>query len=126
VHLDGRETHLTDRGDKRRVTRPERCRVEQRCIEGLVVCFVELVDDLAFDVRVKNLDFEAEFGGVTADSLIVFGQGHRAKDLGLDFAAHVHPRPMDHQNFCHAAFLSADLRNASGSLDSLTSVPTCE
>ena len=66
--------HLTDRGDKRRVTRPERCRVEQRCIEGLVVCFVELVDDLAFDVRVKNLDFEAEFGGVTADSLIVFGR----------------------------------------------------
>jgi hypothetical protein len=49
----------------------------------------------------KKLDVDAELRGVFADALVIFGQSHRSKDLGLDLAAHIHAGTMDDQNFRH-------------------------
>src|SRR6516162_8539720 len=103
MDLDGREPHLADRGDQCRITRPEPRRVEQRRVEPLVVGFIQLVDHLALDVRMKDLDLEAQLCGITANALVVFGQCHGPKDLDLDLPAHVHARTVDDQNFRHVA-----------------------
>src|SRR5207245_10087141 len=73
VHFDGRELHLRDGGHERRIAAAERRRVEDRRIEALVVRGVEPVDDLALDVRVKDLDLDAELLGIAANALVVFG-----------------------------------------------------
>ena len=49
----------------------------------------------------KDLDIDAELRGITADPLVIFGQGHRSENLGLDLAAHVHASTVDDQNFRH-------------------------
>jgi hypothetical protein len=43
----------------------------------------------------KNLDLEAEFRGLAAYPLVIFGQRHRPENLGLDLAAHIHARTVD-------------------------------
>jgi hypothetical protein len=73
VHFDGRELHLRDGRYECRIARAERRRVEDRRIEALVVRSVEPVDNLAFDVRVKDLDLDAELLGIAANALVVFG-----------------------------------------------------
>ena len=70
-----------------------------RRIEALIVRPVEAVDDLALEVRVKDLDLDAELLGIAANALVVFGERHRAEDVDLDLAAHVHAGAVDHQNF---------------------------
>src|SRR5579884_1151786 len=90
VDLDRRTAHLGDRRIERRIAGRIARRVEDDGIDAALVRLVYAIDDLAFDVRVKNLDLEAEFGGVAADALVVFRQGHLAEDLGLNLAAHVH------------------------------------
>src|SRR5262249_62380872 len=47
--------------------------VEDRRIEVLVVRSVEPVDNLTFDIRVKDHDLDAQFLGVAANALVVFG-----------------------------------------------------
>src|SRR5438046_1002445 len=61
VHLDRRELDLRERGDKRRIPGAKGGRVEDRRIDAAVVCLVDLVDHLALDVRVEDLDLEPEF-----------------------------------------------------------------
>src|SRR5262249_3202465 len=79
VHLDGRELHLRDGGQERRIAGAERGRVEDRRVEPLIVRLVQPVDDLALDVRVEDLDLDAKLLGVAADALVVLGQRHRPK-----------------------------------------------
>jgi hypothetical protein len=35
---------------------------------------------------------DAELRGITADPLVIFGQGHQPEDLGLDLAPHIRAR----------------------------------
>jgi hypothetical protein len=73
VHLDRRKAHLPDRRNQRRITRGKAGGVEQRRVKPFVVRLVELVDHLAFDVRVKNLDFDTQLGSIAPDALVIFG-----------------------------------------------------
>src|SRR6185312_14711529 len=68
-----------------------------------VVRRVDLVDDLALDVRVEDLDLKAQFGSKAADALVVFGEQHRSEDLQLHLAAHVHAGAVNDQNLGHDA-----------------------
>src|SRR5262249_14115753 len=106
VDLDRWEFDLRERGHKRRVAGPECRRVEQCRVEASVVRVVNFVHDLALDIRVENLDLETQFGGISADSLVILGQGHRAENLGLDLAAHIHARTVDNQNLRHPVLLA--------------------
>src|SRR5207248_10274070 len=101
VHLDRRELDLRERGDQRRVSGAESGRVEDRRIDAAIVRVVDLVDHLAFDVRVEDLDLEAEFGGVAADPLVILRHGHRTEDPGLHLAAHVHAGAVDDEDSRH-------------------------
>ena len=53
----------------------------------------------------ENLDVEAEFGGVAANALIVFRQGHGPEDFGLHLAAHVHAGAVNDEDSWHDALL---------------------
>src|SRR4029077_19192861 len=101
--LDGRELHLGDGRHECRIAGAERRWVEDRRVEALVVRGVEPVDDLAVDVRVKDLDLDAELLGIAANALVVFGERHRAEDVDLHLAAHIHAGAMDYENSGHRA-----------------------
>src|SRR4029077_12254641 len=105
MNFDGRELDLRQRSDQRRIAAAKSRRVEDRRVKALVVRGVDLVDGLAFDIRMKNLDVETELGGIAANSLIVFGQGHRPENFELNLAAHVHSGTMDDQDFRHEVLL---------------------
>src|SRR5258708_6661803 len=109
VDLDGWELNLRQGRDQRRIARAERRRVENRGVETLVVSGVYLVDDFALDVRVEDLDVEAELGSIATDAFVVFGQGHWAEDLELDLAAHIHAGAVDDQDFRHELSPVTDL-----------------
>jgi hypothetical protein len=79
--------------------------IEQRRIEAAVIGVIQLVDDLAFDVRVKYLDIDAELGRIAANVLVIFRQRHLAEYFGLHLATHVHTRAMDDQDLRHADVL---------------------
>ena len=49
----------------------------------------------------KNLDLDAEFLRVLADVFVVLRQSHRAEDVDLRLAAHVHAGAVHDQNFWH-------------------------
>src|SRR2546422_8540097 len=51
--------------------------VEDRGVDAGVVGGIDLVDHLALDVGVEDLDLEAELLGIAADALVVLGQGDR-------------------------------------------------
>src|SRR5262249_5609964 len=79
--------------------------IDQRSVYAAVMRLVDFVDDLPDDIRVENLDFDTQLGGIFADVLIVLWQGHGAEDVGLDFAAHVHPGTVDYQDLRHSVYL---------------------
>src|SRR5262249_7449622 len=101
VHLGRRELDLREGRHEGRVAGAERGGIEDRRVEALIVGRIESVDDLALQVRVKDLDLHAELFGIAADALVVFGQGHGTEDLELDLAAHVHACAVDHQDLGH-------------------------
>src|SRR5436853_5852422 len=48
---------------------------------------------------------DTQLGSIFADVLVVLWQGHGTEDVGLDFAAHVHPGTMNYQNLRHNVYL---------------------
>src|SRR5215472_15461574 len=56
MDLDRRELDLRQRRDERRITGAERCRVEDRGVDALVVRLIDPIDDFALDIRVEDLD----------------------------------------------------------------------
>ena len=101
MHFDGGEAHLGERGDEGRLTGGVTGRIDQRRVHAAVMRLVDLVDDLPDDIRVEDINLDTQLGGIFADVLIVFRQGHGTEDLGLDFAAHVHSGTMDYQDLRH-------------------------
>src|SRR5580692_7347554 len=84
--------------DERGIAAAESGRVEDRRVDAFVVCLVDLVDDFALDIRVKNFDLKTKLGGKAADAIVVFGKQHRAENFELDLAAHVHAGTVNDKN----------------------------
>jgi len=53
-----RKAHLRDRCHQRRVAGAERSRVEDRRVDAAIVRLIQLVDDLALDIGVEDLNLE--------------------------------------------------------------------
>ena len=105
MDLDRREPDVADGGDERRIAAREASGIDDGAGEALIVRRVKAVDDLALDVGMENLDLDAELLGEAADPGVVLRQFHRAEDLDLRLAAHVHAGAVDDQNF-HGAGVS--------------------
>jgi hypothetical protein len=98
MDLDRRIADVADGGDQGRIAAGVTGGIDDGPGNALVVRREQAVDDLAFDVGMEDLDLDVELLCIGANSGIVFRQGHRAEDLDLRLAAHVHAGTVDDQN----------------------------
>jgi hypothetical protein len=105
VSFHDRIADLCDRNCETAITDREARWVQNRSSNALLVPLVELVDQLAFDVRLEDFDGEVEALRGVDDACVVFRERLVTVDLPLDFAAHVHAEAVQDEYSRHCIYL---------------------
>jgi hypothetical protein len=98
VHLNDREPDLADRRGQWTRGAHIASRIDQRGVDVAIVRVVQGVDHLTLDVRLAELHVDAQVGRVAPDRGVQLLERHRAKDLHVHLAAHVHARTLNDQH----------------------------